>query len=54
MDDYVEQIPYPETRDYVKKVTGYYATYLALYGPPGARVVVPERITKDDPSVINF
>ena len=35
VDDYVEQIPYPETRDYVKKVTGYYVTYLALYGPPG-------------------
>jgi soluble lytic murein transglycosylase-like protein len=54
IDDYVEQIPYTESRDYVKKVTGYYATYVALYGPPGARVVVPERVTKDDSSVINF
>lgn len=54
MDDYVEQIPYPETRDYVKKVTGYYATYLALYGPGDARVVVPSTPTLDDASVINF
>lgn len=54
MDDYVEQIPYPETRDYVKKVSGYYATYVHLYGPPGARVAVPLRVTVDDASVIDF
>ncbi|MDP2308421.1 MAG: transglycosylase SLT domain-containing protein [Pseudomonadota bacterium] len=54
VDDYVEQIPYPETRDYVKKVTGYYVTYLALYGPPGGRVVVPDKVMKDDSAVINF
>jgi soluble lytic murein transglycosylase-like protein len=54
LDDYVEQIPYPETRDYVKKVTGYYATYVALYGPPGARVGVPPDVPKDDASIINF
>lgn len=54
MDDYVEQIPYTETRDYVKKVTGYYATYVALYGPPDGRVVVPPNAPKDDASVINF
>jgi soluble lytic murein transglycosylase-like protein len=54
MDDFVEQIPYPETRDYVKKVTGYYATYVALYGPPGARVEVPEHPSADDAAVIDF
>lgn len=54
MDDYVEQIPYPETRDYVKKVTGYYATYVSLYGPPGAAVRVPGRIHRDDDTVIDF
>jgi soluble lytic murein transglycosylase-like protein len=54
MDDYVEQIPYPETRDYVKKVTGYYATYVALYGPAGARVDVPGIVPRDDATVINF
>ncbi|HND00157.1 MAG TPA: lytic transglycosylase domain-containing protein, partial [Myxococcota bacterium] len=54
MDDYVEQIPYPETRDYIKKVSGYYATYTALYAPTGARVVVPMKVEKDDPSIVNF
>lgn len=54
MDDFVEQIPYPETRDYVKKVTGYYATYVALYAPPGSYVQVPAHPLGDDPSVINF
>ncbi len=54
MDDYVEQIPYPETRDYVKKVTGYYATYVSLYGPPGAVVEVPYTPLGDDPDVIDF
>lgn len=54
MDDYVEQIPYPETRDYVKKVTGYYATYVSLYGPEGAAVDVPWHPRGDDPDVIDF
>jgi soluble lytic murein transglycosylase-like protein len=54
MDDYVEQIPYPETRDYIKKVSGYYATYTALYAPAGARVVVPMKVEKDDASIVNF
>jgi soluble lytic murein transglycosylase len=54
MDDYVEQIPYPETRGYVKKVTTYYATYLALYGDPGSRVEVPAWPRGDDPDVIDF
>lgn len=54
MDDFVEQIPYPESRDYVKKVTGYYATYVALYGPGGAAVDVPWHPRGDDPDVIDF
>lgn len=54
MDDFVEQIPYPETRDYVKKVTGWYTTYVELYGPPGARVRVPPAPGRDDASVIDF
>jgi soluble lytic murein transglycosylase len=54
MDDWVEQIPFPETRDYVKKVTGYYATYVALYGAPGARLRIPMTIPQDDPTVIDF
>ncbi len=54
LEDFVEHIPYPETRDYVKKVGGYYATYVALYGEPGDVVVVPTRVTKDDPSTVDF
>jgi soluble lytic murein transglycosylase-like protein len=53
-DDFVEQIPYPESRDYVKKVTGYYATYVELYGPKGSAVDVPYHPRGDDSSVINF
>ena len=54
MDDYVEQIPYGETRDYVKKVSGYYATYVALYAEAGERIEVPVIATGDHPEVINF
>ncbi|MFZ5475653.1 MAG: transglycosylase SLT domain-containing protein [Myxococcota bacterium] len=54
MDDYVEQIPYPETRDYVKKVTGYYATYVALYGPADGHLRIPTNVRLDDPTVIDF
>ena len=54
MDDFVEQIPYPESRDYVKKVTGYYATYVSLYGPEGAAVDVPWHTRGDDADVIDF
>jgi soluble lytic murein transglycosylase len=41
MDDWVEQIPLKETRDYVKKVSANYAAYTALYGPTGAEIWVP-------------
>ncbi len=54
MDDFVEQIPFPESRDYVKKVTGYYATYVALYGPSDAAVDVPWHPAGDDATVIDF
>lgn len=54
VDDFVEQIPYPETRDYVKKVTGYYVAYSALYGEPGDVVRVPMVVTKDDPTTVDF
>ena len=54
MDDFVEQIPYPETRDYIKKVSGYYATYAALYGPPGSFPVVPPTPRGDSADLIDF
>ena len=31
MDEFVENIPYPETRKYVEKVLGYYETYKIIY-----------------------
>lgn len=54
LDVFVEQIPFPETRDYVKRVTGYYAQYVNLYAPQGARVVLPARPTGDDASVVDW
>jgi soluble lytic murein transglycosylase len=33
LDEFVETIPYPETRDYVKSVFGNYWNYLRLYNP---------------------
>jgi soluble lytic murein transglycosylase-like protein len=54
MDDFVESMPYPETRDYVKKVTGYYMAYTDLYGGPEDRVRIPMRVTRDDADIVNF
>ncbi|MFQ5881271.1 MAG: transglycosylase SLT domain-containing protein [Candidatus Methylomirabilales bacterium] len=34
-DTFVEEIPYPETRQYVKRVLGSYDRYRTLYVPPG-------------------
>ncbi|HEX73202.1 MAG TPA: tail length tape measure protein, partial [Candidatus Hydrogenedentes bacterium] len=34
MEEFVEAIPFSETRDYVKKVLGNYAAYYSLYPPP--------------------
>jgi len=54
LDAMVEQIEYDETRDYVKKVSGYYARYVQLYEPEGTHVVVPTRPRGDDAEVIDF
>jgi soluble lytic murein transglycosylase-like protein len=43
-----------EPRNYIKKVMGSYQLYVTLYGPPGAKVVLPERLTQDDSSVVDF
>ncbi|MCP4870958.1 MAG: transglycosylase SLT domain-containing protein [Proteobacteria bacterium] len=52
-DAMVEEIQFDETRNYVKKVTGYYAVYSDLYGA-GGWVRLPEETSQDDPTVINF
>lgn len=54
LDALVEQMQYDETRDYVKKVSGNYARYVALYEPAGARVVVPLKPAGDHAEIINF
>jgi soluble lytic murein transglycosylase-like protein len=54
MDAFVEMIDRREPRDYIKKVMGTYQLYVTLYGPPGAKVVLPERLTQDDPRVVDF
>ncbi|MFT5681620.1 MAG: soluble lytic murein transglycosylase-like protein, partial [Myxococcota bacterium] len=52
--EYVELIQYDETRDYVKKVSGHYARYAALYGPEGAGLIIHDTPLGDDASVIDF
>jgi soluble lytic murein transglycosylase-like protein len=54
LDAFVEMIPRREPRDYVKKVVGYYQQYVSLYAPDGAGVVLPKRLTHDDPMVVDF
>jgi len=54
IDAFVEHIPFRETRRYVKRVTGHWSTYLGLYGPEGATVVLPNGRVIDDPQVVNF
>ena len=54
MDAFVEHIPFRETRDYVKKVSKGYASYVDLYGPDGAAVVLPATPRGDHPEVVDF
>ena len=39
-DEFVNSIPYDETRDYVSKVLGNYWNYLRLYSPSVQRQIV--------------
>ena len=52
--EYVELIQYDETRDYVKRVSGHYARYAALYGPEGSGLLIHDTPLGDDASVIDF
>ena len=54
MDEFVEHIPYDETRRYIKKVTGHYNQYVHHYFGDEHLVVIPQAPLKDDPSVIDF
>jgi tetratricopeptide (TPR) repeat protein len=52
LEDFVEEIAFSETRDYVKKVASFYVVYADLYGE--SAVTVGEKTGPDDPSVIDF
>jgi soluble lytic murein transglycosylase len=40
LDEWVEEIPFDETRDYVKRVLSGFMAYRALFGPGGSSVLV--------------
>lgn len=54
MDAWVEHIPFRETRQYVKTVSEYYATYLAIYPPTGAQIAVPPTPRGNHPEIVDF
>lgn len=54
MDAFVEHIPFRETRNYVKQVSGNYATYLDLYAPEGTAVRLPEHPRGNHPEIVDF
>jgi soluble lytic murein transglycosylase len=54
MDAWVEHIPFRETRQYVKKVSAGYASYVGLYGPKEAIIALPASPRGDHPDVVDF
>lgn len=50
-DEFVEEIPYTETRGYVKRIVANLAHYHALYG---GELRLPDRLEPPDPSGIRF
>ncbi len=54
MDEFVEHIPFRETRRYVRSVMSGYNTYLTVYEGQDTRAVLFEPPYQDDPSVIDF
>lgn len=53
LDDFVEQIPFTETRDYVKKVSMHYANYLDIY-TDGDFVAIPEFPGHNRPGIVAY
>jgi soluble lytic murein transglycosylase-like protein len=54
IDDFVELIPVDETRNYVRRVLGFYALNVAIHGPDGARAVVDLAPAGDDTTLIDY
>jgi soluble lytic murein transglycosylase len=53
LDDFVEQIPFRETREYVKSVIGYYSIHLALYRPTSS-ISFPIATGHDHSDIIDY
>jgi len=53
LEEFIEEIAFDETRNYIKKVVRYYSIYTELYGT-GSVVQVPAATRQDDATVINF
>lgn len=54
VDEFVEMIPFKETRHYVKVVTANYASYVALYEPNEADVRLAPTIGGNHPEIVDF
>lgn len=54
IDEWVEHIPFRETRRYVRKVSARYGTYLGLYTDPGTAVILPTTPSGDHRDVVDF
>jgi len=53
LEEFIEEIAFDETRNYIKKVVRYYSIYTDLYGR-GSTVQVPAATRPDDATAINF
>jgi soluble lytic murein transglycosylase-like protein len=53
LDDFVEQIPFTETRDYVKKVSMHYANYLDIYTEDSV-LSIPESPGHNRPGIVAY
>lgn len=49
-DEFIEEIPYSSTREYVKKVLGSYGTYRELYRGDGTRPILELVLSSDPPA----
>ncbi|MFT7520624.1 MAG: soluble lytic murein transglycosylase [Kiritimatiellia bacterium] len=54
MDEFVEHIPFRETRRYVRSVSAAYETYVNLYGDSGTQLLIPDGPFADDPLRVDF
>ena len=54
IDDLVEMIPIDETRNYVRRVMGFYQLHASIYGPEGAHVAPCLTPGGDDPALIDY